>query len=149
MTVEIGFARAEELPAMANLLGQLFALESDFTPDPQRQLAGLQLIHAQPAHGRLFALRIDGRVAGMANLLITISTAEGAPVGLLEDLIVAPGRRRQGLGSRLLEHVSAWAAAQGIRRLTLLADADNAPALDFYARHGFAASAMCVRRRFL
>ncbi|MCX8085794.1 MAG: GNAT family N-acetyltransferase, partial [Rhodocyclaceae bacterium] len=120
-----------------------------FRPARERQLAGLRLILDDPGRGRLFVLRIDGAVAGMANALVTVSTALGAPVLLLEDVIVAAPYRGRGYGRRLVEHVLDWARAQGLARVTLLADADNAPALAFYARLGFSPSAMVVRRRQL
>lgn len=145
----IDFANNADLPAMADLLAELFTLESDFQPDRARQIAGLQLILDHPASGRLFVLRVDGRVAGMANALITLSTALGTPVLLLEDVIVARAQRGNGLGRALVEHVCAWARSEGMGRVTLLADQDNAPALAFYARLGFTPSAMKVLRRAL
>lgn len=136
---------------MADLLGELFRLESDFEPDRAKQLAGLQLILDTPALGRLFVLRVAGEsgtsVAGMANALITVSTAEGCRVLLLEDVIVSPRHRGGGLGRLLIEHVLAWAKSEGLTRVTLLADQANQPALDFYARLGFEASAMRVLRK--
>ncbi len=83
---------------------------------------------------------------GMANALISISTAEGGPVLILEDVVVAADHRGGGHGRRLVEHVIAWARATGMRRVTLLADKDNAVALAFYQRLGFQDSAMVVRR---
>lgn len=147
MTIEIDFAKPEDLPHLADLLAELFALESDFTPERDKQLRGLQLILDEPALGRLFVLRIDGAVAGMANALITISTAEGNKVLLLEDVIVSRAHRGGGYGRRLVEHVLAWARQQGMTRATLLADRDNAPALDFYRALGFEASHMTVLRK--
>jgi GNAT superfamily N-acetyltransferase len=97
--------------------------------------------------GRLFVLRVDGKVTGIANALITISTAEGGYVLLLEDVFINKECRGMGFGRRLLEHVLAWAKAQGISRVTLLVDKDNASALEFYGRLGFRASAMTVLRR--
>lgn len=149
MSIAIDFATAADLPALADLLGELFRLESDFQPVRDKQLAGLRLILDQPALGRLFVLRVDGRVAGMANALITVSTAEGAPVLLLEDVIVAAEFRGGGHGRALVEHVVAWARGTGMARVTLLADKDNAAALAFYRRLGFDASAMVVLRRSL
>jgi GNAT superfamily N-acetyltransferase len=149
MNLTIDFATAQDLPAMADLLHELFTLESDFQPERARQLAGLQTILDTPAIGRLFVLRIDGKVAGMANALITVSTALGTPVVLLEDVIVSKAQRGDGLGRRLVEHVFDWAKAQGMGRVTLLADEDNAPALAFYAKLGFEKSAMVVRRKQL
>lgn len=145
----VDFATEADLPALADLLHELFTLESDFQPERDKQLRGLRLILDTPALGRLFVLRIDGKVAGMANALITVSTAQGAPVLLLEDVIVSRAQRGAGLGRRLIEQVCVWAKAQGMARVTLLADRDNAPALAFYARLGFEPSAMVVRRKAL
>jgi len=146
MNIRIDFATAADLPALADLLAELFTLEADFRPDRDKQLRGLQLILDTPAVGRLFALRVDGEVAGMANALITVSTAQGCRVLLLEDVIVAGRHRGLGLGRRLVEHVCDWARNEGMTRVTLLADKDNAPALAFYESLGFEASAMVVRR---
>lgn len=149
MNILIDFATAEDLPHLAGLLDELFALERDFTPDRDRQLRGLAVILDEPALGRLFVLRIDGRVAGMANALITVSTAEGGRVLLLEDVIVSRAHRGGGLGRRLVEHVLDWARGQGMTRVTLLADRDNRPALDFYRALGFGSSNMTVLRKGL
>lgn len=149
MTVEISFATSDDLPHLADLLAELFALESDFIPEREKQLRGLRLILDNPALGRLFVLRAGGEVAGMANALITISTAEGGRVLLLEDVIVSREHRGSGLGRQLVEHVLAWAREEGMTRVTLLADRDNAPALDFYRRLGFEPSHMTVLRKTL
>lgn len=147
--MQIDFADATDLDAMADLLGELFTLEADFAPERAKQLAALSWILDHPSHGRLFVLRDGRNVAGMANALIAISTAEGGPVLLLEDVIVAARHRGAGHGRRLVEHVLAWGAAAGMRRVTLLADRDNDAALAFYARLGFEESAMVVRRKKL
>ena len=147
MSIEINFASADELPQLADLLDELFTLENDFKPEREKQLRGLRLILDNPALGRLFVLRDGERVLGMANVLITVSTAEGARVLLLEDVIVRREQRGNGLGRKLLEHVFNWAAAQGITRVTLLADKENAAALDFYRKLGFDDSHMQVMRK--
>jgi len=149
MNTQIDFATAADLPAMADLLHELFTLESDFQPERENQIAGLKLILDTPQIGMLFVLRVDGKVAGMANALITVSTAQGTRVLLLEDVIVSARFRAAGLGKQLVEHVCAWAKAEGMTRVTLLADQDNVKALSFYDRLGFEKSAMVVRRRRL
>jgi GNAT superfamily N-acetyltransferase len=145
--VEIDFATSADLSALADLLAELFALENDFHPERDKQLRGLRLILDDPETGRLFVLRVGGQVAGMANALITISTAEGGRVLLLEDVIVGKEYRGGGLGRKLVEHVIAWANEQGMTRITLLADRDNQAALDFYRKLGFVASGMTVLRK--
>lgn len=145
--IAIGFANLDDLPQLAELLAELFTLESDFHPECDKQLRSLRLILDNPAQGKLFVLRVDGKVAGMANALITISTAEGGRVLLLEDVIIRSAHRGEGLGRRLVEHVLVWAKAQGMTRVTLLADRDNQDALDFYRKLGFASSHMMVLRK--
>jgi GNAT superfamily N-acetyltransferase len=147
--VVVDFATAADQEAMADLLAELFTLESDFVPDREKQLAGLKLILDHPGMGRLFVLRVEGEVAGMANALITVSTAEGGRVLLLEDVIVKSTHRGAGMGRKLVEHVLAWAKAEGMSRVTLLADRDNASALAFHERMGFKPSCMMVLRKLL
>ena len=81
--------------------------------------------------------------------LIGISTAEGGLVLILEDVILAAGHRGAGHGRRLVEHVLFWAAHEGMSRVTLLANRNNAAALAFYERLGFEESALVVRRKRL
>ncbi|MCK9200298.1 MAG: GNAT family N-acetyltransferase [Gallionella sp.] len=145
--ISIDFAVGDDLPQLADLLAELFSLESDFQPERDKQLRGLQLILDNPALGRLFVLRVDGKVAGMANALVTVSTAEGGRVLLLEDVIVSSEHRGGGLGRRLVEHVLDWAKEQGMTRVTLLADRDNHAALDFYRKLGFETSHMTALRK--
>lgn len=147
MEIEISQAETGDLDQLADLLAELFTLENDFRPDREKQLRGLRLILDSPALGKLFVLRDCGSVAGMANLLFTVSTAEGCRVAVLEDVIIRGEYRGNGLGRRLVEHVLAWAEANGIARITLLADRDNEAALGFYRRLGFCPSRMVVLRK--
>ena len=147
--IEIGFATAEDLPQLADLLAELFTLESDFQPERDKQLRGLQLILDNPALGRLFVARDGARVKGMANALITVSTAEGGRVLLLEDVIVHGEYRGKGLGRVLVGHILAWGRAEGMARVTLLADRDNTAALNFYRKLGFKHSNMTALRKSL
>jgi len=85
-------------------------------------------------------------VVGMVSLLFTISTAEGGPVCWLEDMVVRPDRRGDGLGSRLLRHAIDYARIHRFSRITLLTDKVNDGAIRFYERHGFVESAMTACR---
>ena len=78
--MEIGPATVDDLPALVGLLRSLFAQESEFEPDADRQSRGLAAILAAPAVGRIFVARDGTTVVGMLSLLFTISTALGAPV---------------------------------------------------------------------
>jgi GNAT superfamily N-acetyltransferase len=142
-------ATLEDLPLMADLLADLFAAEPEFTADQEKQMRGLRLILEQPNRGRIFVLRNSSRIIGMINLLITISTAEGGFVLLLEDLVVHADHRGQGHGGRLLKHAIDFARDKGFFRITLLTHRDDERVVEFYRRHGFVASEMMIMRLIL
>ncbi len=139
-------ATLEDLPQLVELLTALFEEEEDFVPDPRKQEHGLRMILEQPNRGRIFVLRTDHMAVGMANLLFTISTAEGGLVVLLEDVIVHPQHRGQGYGSRLLQHAIDFASEKGFKRITLLTDRISAESQSFFQRHGFKFSSMIPMR---
>jgi GNAT superfamily N-acetyltransferase len=142
-------ATIEDLPALAELLMDLFAQESDFRPDYNNQMRGLRLILEQPSRGRIFVLRSASQIIGMLNLLFTISTAEGGFVILLEDLIISKEFRRQGMGSELLKYALDYAKQKGFLRITLLTDRMSEGSLAFFEKHGFERSAMIPMRIYL
>jgi GNAT superfamily N-acetyltransferase len=141
-------ATLDDLSELAELLMDLFSQEEDFTPDREKQLRGLRLILEQPSRGRIFVLRNHQKIIGMINLLITISTAEGGFVLLVEDLVIRQEHRGQGYGSRLLKHAIEFARQKHFLRLTLLTDQPN-ESRRFYLKHGFSESGMIPMRLHL
>jgi len=134
-------ATAADIPAMIELLRQLFAIEDEFAFDPAVQSRGLALLLAEPRAAAFVAER-DGGVIGMATAQLLVSTARGGPVATIEDVIVDKAARGSGAGRALIAAIEAWARAQGCLRLQLLADRENPPALDFYDRLGFGPTRM-------
>jgi len=139
-------ATLDDMPRLVELLTALFAEEEDFVPDPDKQEHGLRMILEQPNRGRIFVLHTDHMAIGMANLLFTISTAEGGLVVLLEDVIVHPQHRGQGYGGQLLQHVIDFAREKGFKRITLLTDRISAESQSFFQKHGFKFSSMIPMR---
>lgn len=142
-------ATLDDLPALAELLYDLFSQEQDFQPNRDKQMRGLRLILEQPSRGRIFVLRGSGKIIGMINLLITISTAEGGFVLLLEDLVVHRDHRGQGFGSALLRHAIDFAREKNFLRITLLTDQPDLRLKSFYLHHGFVESGMVPMRMLL
>ena len=147
--LNIESATLDDLPALAEMLFELFTQEADFFPDQEKQIRGLQLILEQPNRGRIFILRSGHRIIGMINLLITISTAEGGFVLLLEDLVIHRDHRGQGYGSRLLKHALKYAREKNFLRITLLTDRLEKEARNFYHQHDFIESQMVPMRLHL
>lgn len=145
-TLTIEQAEPADLPRLSELLGELFSMEEEFKPDLEKQERGLRRIIEEPKLGRIFVARIDGRIAGMVNLLFTISTAEGGRAALLEDMVVGAGFRGRGTGSSLIRHAIEFARTEGCLRITLLTDAGNEKAIEFYQKRGFTTSPMIPMR---
>ncbi|MCE9610551.1 MAG: GNAT family N-acetyltransferase [Chthoniobacter sp.] len=142
-------ATLEDLPQLTDLLTELFAHEGDFVPNRTKQMRGLRLILEQPSRGRIFVLRENGTILGMINLLITISTAEGGFVVMLEDVIVHRAHRGKGFGDKLLQHAIAYARKKDFLRITLLADRLNDQGQHFFKERGFVESKMIPLRLIL
>lgn len=140
-------ATALDVEALVGLLAVLFEIEADFQPDPGRQRDGLALLLAAPARSTVLVAERAGVVVGMVTAQLVVSTAEGGLSGWVEDLVVLTSERRRGIGRALLEAVRAWAVERGARRLQLLADRENAPALAFYTGLGWRGTQLiCLRR---
>ena len=146
LPMHVTAATDAEIPLLCELLHELFSQESEFTPDAVKQRCGLERIMANPAIGTILVARDNEVVVGMVSLLFTESTALGARVALLEDMVVRPAARGRGIGTMLLQAAFQAARAEGCRRITLLTDATNTAAQRFYARHGFGASPMIPLR---
>lgn len=140
-------ATVDDIDHLLPLLAQLFAQEAEFTPDADRQRAGLEGVLADPAAGRVLVLEDTGRPAAMVLLLYTISTALGGRVAILEDMIVDQERRGRGLGRSLLDAALRQAEMDGCLRVTLLTDPDNDVAHGLYEAARFKRSRMVVFRR--
>lgn len=147
MPISIRRATAGDLDALVALLAELFSIEADFRPDAARQRRGLALLLAAPAESLVLVAEREGAVVGMVTVQLVVSTAEGGLSALVEDMVVAAGARRGGIGRLLLEGAEGWARGRGASRLQLLADRENAAALRFYERMGWRATRLvCLRR---
>lgn len=142
-------ATIEDLPALTELVMELFAISGDFSPDRTVQEKGLQLILEQPSRGRIFVLRNNHRIFGMVNLLFTISTARGGFVILMEDVVIHPAHRGQGYGTLLLKHVIDFAKQKNFKRITLLTDKISEESQEFFRKNGFEHSNMIPMRRII
>lgn len=143
-------AQPADLDALVDLLDVLFSIESDFAVDAERQRKGLSLmLERSDKHCCIKVAEMDGQPVGMCTAQILISTAEGGPVGLIEDMVVLPGYRNQGVGRQLMLSIEAWALERDITRLQLLADRANFTALDFYDKVGWRPTHLiCLRRKW-
>lgn len=85
----------------------------------------------------------------MGSVQVLISTAEGGPVGLIEDLVVTKDFRGNGTGKRLLSEIVGWCRGKKLSRLQLLRDIRNEEAMKFYILNGWSDTDLTCMRRYL
>jgi len=134
--ISIDKAQESDLPQMAELLSVLFAIESDFTINYDKQLSGITRLYEHESSDLLVA-KYEDKVIGMITMQRLISSAEGDYVGQIEDLVVHEEYRKMSVGSRLINKMRNLALEHGYKRIQLAADVDNTNALQFYNRRGF------------
>lgn len=136
-----------DIDTLIHLLKVLFSVEEDFIFNETLQRQGLELM-LNNERGCVLAAEMNGYVIGMCSGQITISTAEGGPALLVEDVIVQEEYRGQGIGRRLMKEIAEWGKTKGALRHQLLADRNNTSALEFYKRLGWQITELtCLRKQ--
>lgn len=146
--ITIRLAGYNDLDALVTLLQTLFALEEDFSFNEKNQRHGLTLM-LDNARGIVLVADQGGKIIGMCSGQLVISTAEGGPAALVEDVVVLPGHRGKGVGRLLMESIGDWARKNHALRLQLLADQTNSSALDFYRKLAWQTTQLiCLRKMY-
>jgi GNAT superfamily N-acetyltransferase len=136
--VEADLARADHARDVV-VLTQLYARDAMGNGGPlgqevlDRLVAGLRSLPTT----LIFLAYADGEAVGIATCFRGFSTFHARPLVNVHDLAVAPGKRGQGIGARLLEAVERKARELGCCKLTLEVQENNDEARRVYARAGF------------
>jgi GNAT superfamily N-acetyltransferase len=85
----------------------------------------------------IFAVIEDGRALGFTQLYPSFSSVSMKPIWILNDLFVADGARRRGVGARLLQAAREMALRTGTARLALSTAVTNTKAQALYERDGW------------
>ena len=127
--------KSSDLRACRRIYLQLTQWHRDIYDDPT--IGGADpcsgLMNQLREHGEksLWVAEIDGTIVGLVGLILKDDGAE------VEPLIVAEPHRRQGIGTRLLRHVTEVAREAGVRFLNIRPVARNWEAIQFYHAAGF------------
>lgn len=130
--------------AEADLAG-ILALYAEGGLDPgaagdlSRARAAFARIRSYPDY-RVYVAEAQGALVGSCALLVMDNLAHDcAPSAVLEDVVVASGCRRRGIGRALIAHAVAHCRARGCYKLALSSARHRAVAQAFYASLGFEA----------
>jgi GNAT superfamily N-acetyltransferase len=107
--------------------------ETSIAEDVTRTTWARILDSAQPVHA-LVAVGADGHVVGFSNYVLHPYTWGSRPACYLEDLFVAPGARRQGVGAALIGELVARGERHGWGRIYWHTREGNATARRVYDR---------------
>ena len=133
--LHIRHAAPADLEALAQLFNeyrQFYGCAGD--PALARGFIAMRL-HMQDA--RLFVAVGEDGLAGFAQVYPSLSSLAAGPIWILNDLFVAPGQRRQQLGTALLHAVEVAARAAGALQLRVETAPDNVAAQRLYQSQGF------------
>ena len=97
-----------------------------------------------PAGQRLAVARTDDGLVALA--FVTFAPDAPTPFAILDDLLVSPLARGQGLGRVMLDWVAAACRSRGLQRLFLESGADNDRAHHFFEAQGFAQVSIVMMR---
>jgi len=145
--IPIRRAERRDLPVLGRLGASL--VRDHYAFDPRRFLQPRPRLEDGYAHflgtqiddedAAVFVAERDGAVVGYAYARIEpLSWQELRDVaGFIHDVVVAPGARGSGVGTRLIEAAAAWVAERGVPRLMLGTAEKNRDAQRLFERLGF------------
>jgi L-amino acid N-acyltransferase YncA len=150
--VTIRRATEEDIPRILELYRELAITTSQAelsrSPSPGDYRRAFAEICDAPGHELLVAER-QGEVVGTMVLLIVPNLSHGAcPWALVENLVIAHGQRRRGLGKLLMDYAIARAEEAGCYRIVLSSDKRRREAHRFYRSLDFEPSAHGFRLYF-
>ena len=143
-TIDCREACRDDLPAILALHAQPDMYDGkELSLEQAQQL--FERMTAYP-HNRLYVAERDGVTVGTFTLLIMDSLGHaGAPVAVVEDVVVDPGQQRQGVGKAMMNFAMQLSEQQGCYKLMLSSHLNRTRAHAFYdglgfERHGFSFS---------
>lgn len=140
----IRIAKASDIPALQKLGTELMRSDRRFDPPVEEywyETAGgekyLRENMKGPDHVCLIA-EVHGLPVGyLLGNIVPLETWRPIKRADLENLVVTPAYRNQGIGGDLLKAFKEWCNQKGAKRIKLTTKAANKDAIAFYARHGF------------
>lgn len=135
-TVCIRAFKPEDIDAVIGLLQDVSA----YRPDEQTLPALAEAFAAQPDCHACVAVR-DGRLVAFGSVFV-LNRVRGGRSGIIEDVVVAPDVRGQGVGRLIVDTLVAAARARGCFKVALEASPSARP---FYIAGGFEAGGQTMR----
>jgi len=146
VSVAIRVATMSDEAAVLDLLEALFAPPGARPPGYARERAATAFGDTVRADDADVLLALDaGALVGMASVYALFPSMRFGRRVWLEDLVVDPERRSQGIGRQLLDAATEWGRAHGCGFLELTSAAARTDAHRFYRANGMVESSVFDR----
>jgi GNAT superfamily N-acetyltransferase len=143
--VGVRLARAGDLAAVIGLLSMLHD-PGDAEAIPREARTMFERILRQYGR-RLLVAEVDGRIVGTTDVLVVENLSRGLrPWAAVENVVVDPQSRRQGVGRALVQAAVDYATECGCYKIQLLSNRKRRDAHAFYRSLGFDAEVEGFRR---
>lgn len=129
-------AHNDDIPVLLQLIRQL--ADSEHFPDPVTVNAERlqQHLFGNKAVAEALLIEMHERVIGYAIFYMTFASSTGTPGLHLDDLFVLPAAQGQGIGKRIMQHITQLARERGCTRVEWWTLRHNIQAQEFYQQMG-------------
>jgi len=95
---------------------------------------------------KIYVAEVDGSIVGFIELRVFSDFVEGAPLAIVQNLLVDKNHRNLGIGGRLLLMAIEEAKKRDVLELHVWTESRNSQAIDFYTKHGFKERALLLEK---
>jgi len=139
MTPHIILAQPVDIPALRAMMEEFYA-QDDYPFDGDLAEQNLKHFLAQEHLGRFWKVEIATEVAGYLALTFGFSFEYGGRDAFIDEFFLREPYRYQGIGTQLMELVTAEAQALGVKAIHLEVEMHNISGNHLYRKSGFRAS---------
>jgi len=135
--MNIRHATLDDLPALVRLYGFLAPSDQVLDPHDENVVRHWEDILSDPKL-HYYLVETDNQIVSTCTMTLVPNLTRGMrPYGLIENVVTDPDFRKQGLGTKVLQHalVEAWQA--GCYKVMLLTGSKRESTLHFYEKAGF------------
>lgn len=131
-------AQPDDIPLITTMMAEYYAMDGlDF--QAEAATLALQQLLAEPAYGQVYVIEHQEQPAGYLVLTSWYSLEFRGRSAFIDEIYLCEGFRNLGLGSAVIEQLSATCRNQGIKTLRLEVEHENTRAQAVYRKNGFAA----------
>ncbi len=105
--------------------------------DELKQRSALSGLIANPQHGHVWLIELDGTVVGYMAVCFGYSLEFGGRDAFVDEIYLLPEARGQGIGTQAMQVMIETCRSNGIQAVHLEVSPDNESAISYYEKSGF------------